>query len=332
VLYAPGVPGEGATADYFAAVRADAKATAELLASSPPVSASRPAAITKSEDEFRDHYPYNLDPVTDDDPFFFRYDRWDDVLAKMWGGGIGTNVEQVGPAGKAALEYANIVGGEPIGLIMLVTVLVECALLVAALVLVPLWLFRREGLAVQGAGRWVTYFFGLGAGYILVEVACMQRFVLFLGNPGYAVTVVLLTFLLFSGLGSAFAGRRADPRRTLMAALVGVVALVVVLGVVLHPLFEVTLRLPIEGRIALTVAVLAPAAFVMGMPFPSGLRMLSGRAAPLVPWAFGVNGGASVLASVVGILIAMVAGFTTVFALAAGCYAAAWVAGRRAQA
>jgi hypothetical protein len=331
VLYAPGVPGEGATADYFAAVRADAKATAEL---SPPGSAPRPgsAAVTRSEDEFRANYPYNLDPVTDDNPFFFRYDRWDDVLAKMWGGGLGTNVEQVGPAGKAALEYANIVGGEPIGLIMLMTVLVECSLLVAALVLVPLWLFRREGLAVRGAGRWVTYFFGLGAGYILVEVACMQRFVLFLGNPGYAVTVVLLTFLLFSGLGSAFAGRRADPRRTLLAALLGVVALVIVLGVVLHPLFELTLRLPIAARIALTVLVLAPAAFVMGMPFPSGLRMLSGRAAPLVPWAFGVNGGASVLASVLGILIAMVAGFTTVFALAAGCYAAAWFAGRRAQA
>lgn len=308
IMYAPGVPGEGAAADYFAAVR------------------------DGSDREFQAHYPYNLDPVSDDNPFFFRYDRWDDAIAKMWGGGLGSNVEAVGPAGRAAQEYSNIVGGEPIGLIMLLTVLAETGLLVAALVLVPLWLFRREGLRVEGAGRWVVYFFGLGAGYILLEVACMQRFVLFLGNPGYAISVVLLTFLIFSGLGAAVAGRSADPRRTLLAALLGVIALVIVLAFVLHPLFEATLRLPIAGRIALTVAVLAPAAFVMGMPFPSGLRLLSARSAPLVPWAFGVNGGASVLASVVGILVAMVAGFTTVFALAALCYAAAWVAGRGARA
>ncbi len=160
----------------------------------------------------------------------------------------GKNVEDIGPAGKAAQEYSNIVGGEPIGLIMLMTVLLESALLVAVLVLVPLWLFRREGLRVDGAGRWVTYFFGLGAGYILVEVACMQRFVLFLGNPGYAISCVLLTFLLFSGLGSAFAGRRADPRRTLTAALIAVVLLVLALGIFLHPLFEATLRLPLPAR------------------------------------------------------------------------------------
>jgi hypothetical protein len=308
LMYAPGVPCSGASADYFAAVRAG------------------------TDREFQAHYPYNLDPVTDDNPFFFRYDRWDDALSKMFGGGLGTNVEEAGPAGKAAQEYANIVGGEPIGLIMLLTVLAETGVLVALLVLVPLWLFRREGLRVERAGRWVLYFFGLGAGYILLEVACMQRFVLFLGNPGYAISVVLLTFLLFSGLGAALAGRSSDPSRTLATALLGVIALVIVLAFVLHPLFEATLRLPLAARIGLTVAVLAPAAFVMGMPFPSGLRLLAGRSAPLVPWAFGVNGGASVLASVVGILVAMVAGFTTVFALAAACYAAAWLAGRGAKA
>jgi hypothetical protein len=302
-MYAPGLPCTGAAADFFAAVRQGPQADAE----------------------FRANYPYNLSPVTDDDPFFFRYDRWDDALSKLFGFGLGRNVDEMGPAGRAALEYANIVGGEPIGLIMLLTVLAETS------VLVPLFLFRREGLAVTGAGRWVLYFFGLGAGYILLEVVCMQRFVLFLGNPGYAISVVLLTFLLFSGLGAAVAGRSADPSRTLRRALPAIVVLVALLAVFLHPLFEATLRFPLPARLALTVAVLAPAAFIMGMPFPSGLRLVSGRAAPLVPWAFGVNGGASVVASVIGILIAMVAGFTAVFALAAVCYAAAFIAGRSAR-
>ena len=309
IMYAPGLPCTGAAADFFAAVRQGPQADAE----------------------FRDNYPYNLSAVTDDDPFFFRYDRWDDALSKLFGFGLGRNVDEMGPAGRAALEYANIVGGEPIGLIMLLTVLAETSVLVALLVLVPLFLFRREGLAVTGAGRWVLYFFGLGAGYILLEVVCMQRFVLFLGNPGYAISVVLLTFLLFSGLGAAVAGRSADPSRTLRRALPAIVLLVALLAVFLHPLFEATLRFPLPARLALTVAVLAPAAFIMGMPFPSGLRLVSGRAAPLVPWAFGVNGGASVVASVIGILIAMVAGFTAVFALAAVCYAAAFIAGRSAR-
>ena len=106
--------------------------------------------------------------------------------------------------------------------------------------------------------------------------------------------------------------------------------LVALLALILQPVFSATLSLPLAGRIALTVVLLAPAAFVMGMPFPSGLRLVSGRAAPLVPWACGVNGGASVIASVLGILLAMAAGFSAVFALAAACYVLAFLAGRRA--
>jgi len=308
VMYAPGLSTQGSAADYFAAVRAGTDAA------------------------FRDAYVYNLDPVTDDNPFFFRYERWDAALAGLTGGGLGANVRETGEAGRAAVEYTNIVGGEPIGLILLVTVLAESLLLCAALVLVPLWLYRREGLRVPGAGRWVLYFFGLGAGYILLEVVCMQRFVLFLGNPGYALSVVLLTFLLFSGWGAAVAGRSDDPARTLRRALLVIVALVALLAVALHPVFEATLRFPLPVRLALSVALLAPAAFVMGMPFPSGLRLVSGSAAPLVPWACGVNGGASVIASVLGILLAMAAGFSAVFVLAGACYALAFLSARTARA
>jgi hypothetical protein len=307
-MYAPGLSTQGPATDYFAAVR------------------------TGTDAAFRDAYVYNLDPVTDDNPFFFRYERWDAALAGLFGSRLGANVGETGAAGRAAVEYTNIVGGEPIGLILLVTVLAESALLCAALVLVPLWLFRREGLRVPGAGRWVLYFSGLGAGYILLEVVCMQRFVLFLGNPGYALSVVLLTFLLFSGWGAAVAGRSADPARTLRRALLGIVALVALLAVSLHPVFEATLRYPLPVRLGLSVALLAPAAFVMGMPFPSGLRLVSGRAAPLVPWACGVNGGASVIASVLGILLAMAAGFSAVFVLAGACYALAYLSARTARA
>ena len=312
VMYAPGVPCSGPAADYFAAVRAG------------------------TDEQFRRDYLYNLDPVTDDNPFFFRYEKWNDVLP-AWLGGRGPSPEAAAqPASSDPRhEYTAIVGGEPIGLILLSTVLGESAVLVTLLVLVPLLLFRREGLKTRGAGRWIVYFAGLGAGYMALEIVAMQRFVLFLGNPGYALTTVLVTFLLFSGWGAAVAGRGArgaDPRRTLTRALAGVVLLVALLGVALPMLFAAALALPLPARLALAVVTLAPAAFLMGMPFPSGLALVGRQGAAFVPWAFGVNGGASVLASVVAILVAMAAGFSTVFVLAGAAYLLALLAGRGAEA
>jgi hypothetical protein len=90
--------------------------------------------------------------------------------------------------------------------------------------------------------------------------------------------------------------------------------------------------LPLAWRIALSMLVLAPLAFVMGMPFPSGLALVSRERASLVPWAFGVNGGASVLASVLAILVAMSAGFSAVFVCAGAAYLVALLAGRGARA
>ncbi|MHC4845596.1 MAG: spermidine synthase family protein [Planctomycetota bacterium] len=296
LMYAPGVATEGPVTDYFAAVRAG------------------------TDVEFRERYLYNLDPVTDDNPFFFRYDKWGDAIGGLFG--FGSEQSDQSPD-----EYTGIVGGAPIGLLMLGTVLGESLLLVALLVLVPLWMFRREGLAAPGSGRWILYFFGLGAGYILVEIVAMQRFVLFLGNPGYALSVVLVTFLLFSGAGAMLAGKSKDPRATLRRALLLVLVLIAGLAIGLPPFFEAALSLALPWRIALTVLVLAPAAFVMGMPFPSGLALLGEHGRPLVPWAFGVNGGASVIASIVGILIAMASGFTMVFVLAGLAYLVALLTG-----
>ncbi|MFT7465090.1 MAG: hypothetical protein ACI9EF_003453, partial [Pseudohongiellaceae bacterium] len=286
----------GAAADYFAAVAAG------------------------SDEAFRASYPYNLDPVDDDNPFFFRFYRWGDLWTEWFG------ADEVAPT--AADNYAHLVGAKPIGLMILGTVLLETSALVALLVLLPLLVFKRDGLKVAGGLRWIFFFAGLGAGYMLVEIVVMQRFVLYLGHPGYAMTVVLMTFLLFSGMGAHVAGKSADPGRTLRRSLLVVLLLLVVLGVGLQAFFDSTLRLDWGLRALLTAVVLGPVAFVMGMPFPSGLTILSGRAAPLVPWAFGVNGGASVLASVGAILIALGAGFSTAFLVAGVTYAVAFLAGR----
>lgn len=298
LLYAPGVACEGPTADYFAAVAAG------------------------TDQAFRESYPYNLDPVDDDNPFFFRFHRWRDLWREWFG-----SEQRV-----SADLYTDLVGAKPIGLMILGTVLLESAVLVALLVLLPLLIFRREGLKVPGALRWILYFSGLGAGYMLVEIVAMQRFVLYLGHPGYAMTVVLITFLSFSGLGAHVAGRSSDPSRTLRRALLAVLLLLVVAASGIPFFFDLTLRLPWTARAVLTVVALGPLAFFMGMPFPSGLAIMARSAGQLVPWACGVNGGASVLASVGAILIALGAGFSTAFVVAGLMYLLAWLSGRRALA
>ena len=310
IMYAPGVDVGGEFPDFFAAVEDGA------------------------EEDFRDRYLYNLDPVTDNNPFFFRYHRWQNVLPTLFGLDPEASESLVAPAtgdeklAEVGTEYLEIIGEKPIGLLMLLTVLGQSVLLVALLVLVPLLVFRRDGLKVPGSARWVLYFCGLGAGYILIEVAAMQRFVLFLGHPGYAITVVLISFLIFSALGAAVAGKSDDPRRTLRRALVAVLLLLLVFVLALPALFDAALKLPIAMRIAITVLSLAPMAFFMGMPFPSGLAIVQRQASQLVPWAFGVNGGASVLASIIGILLAMWGGFSMSFAAAGIAYLLALLAGR----
>jgi hypothetical protein len=173
--------------------------------------------------------------------------------------------------------------------------------------------------------RWILFFASLGAGYITVEIVLIQRFNLYLGNPTYALAVVLFTMLVSSGIGALVA-----QRFTRMRALRTILTLVcVALGVVLvalDPFVSTTLSGGLTSRIVAAVAFIAPVGFVMGMPFPTGLRHLGSIDSALVPWAWGVNGGTSVLGSVAAVVVSMAVGFTACLAGAVGIYAAALAA------
>jgi len=268
------------------------------------------AAAAGREAEYRSSYTYKIDPVSDDSPFFFHFHRWSSLLEEH---------------GKA--NYFSMTGRDPIGLFLLLTALGESALLVALLVILPLALSKRTRLPRERRVPVLAYFLGLGCGYLFLEVSAMQRFVLYLGHPSRSISVVLFTFLLFSGLGAAVAGRRR--RSTARGPLLSIVALSLVYAFGLPAVLQATLGLAIEVRIAMAVALLAPLAFVMGMPFPTGLARLTGEQRAFLPWAFAINGGASVVASVVAIIVAMETGFTTVFGLAAATYLLAWLVARR---
>lgn len=249
---------------------------------------------------------YDVRPATDDRPFYFHFFRWGQTRAIL---------QQLGKTWQPW-------GGS--GYFVLLALLAVSAVASVVLILVPMALARLETVGLPGSkwlkGRVLLYFALLGLGFLFVEIPLIQRFILFLGQPIYAFAAVATALLLFSGLGS-LAAQRLSPRWTLppLAALI----LFYPLGLPL--LFRNALAVPLEVRLLVAVLCLAPLGFLMGIPFPGGLAWLRGRSPAMIPWAWAVNGCASVLASILAAIIALSAGFSWVLGAAALAYAGAWL-------
>ncbi len=251
-------------------------------------------------------FPSNIAPPSDNSPFFFQSVRLEKLVSRRWALG----------------EWRRT----NLGTVVLFALVAITSLLVVAFILGPLLLVRQRLQATPRQGRlpFLLYFATLGAGFIVVEVVLLQKCVLFLGHPAYALTVVLFALLLFSGLGSLLSGRFPDDAlpRALRRAILLVVALIVSTVLVLSPLFYGLVHLPAHWRVLVTILALAPLGLALGMPMPTGIRILAERAPELIPWAWGVNGAASVLGSVGAIALAMVWGFDQSLLVAAGLYLA----------
>lgn len=162
-----------------------------------------------------------------------------------------------------------------------------------------------------------------------VEIAFIQKLVLFLGHPLYAAALTLAAFLGFAGLGAGASprlarlaeGRGVSP---IAVAVVAIGAVSVLYLVALPPLFGRLIAAPTALKVAAALAVIAPLAFAMGMPFPLGLARLSASAPRLVPWAWDINGCASVASPPLATLLALHFGFAAVVGLAVALYATAW--------
>ena len=197
------------------------------------------------------------------------------------------------------------------------------------LILLPLSLAQHAW--PTGAGRnFGLYFLLLGLAFLFIEMAFIQKFILFLSNPLYSVAVVLSGFLLFAGLGSVssrrFAGHLPWPAVSPVTVAVAAIAILALLYIPLLPIvFDRLIGWPDAARIAISLALIAPLGFFMGMPFPLGLERLSRQAPAFVPWAWGINGFASVVSAVLATLLAIELGFTVVIMAALLLYTvAAW--------
>ncbi|HET9320784.1 MAG TPA: hypothetical protein VFO27_13450 [Bryobacteraceae bacterium] len=266
----------------------------ELLHSSDPVA-------------YEQRYPFDITPVTDNRPFFFYtvqpQDLWNFI----------TN------ASRRSEDY-KINKAVPM-LFELLGISVIATLIILAL---PPVILRTRLPHEKSVLAYLLYFLAIGAGYILIEVALIQKFVLFLGHPTYALTVVIFSLLVSSGIGSYASGKVIGSSAARWRAVLGGVALLIgLLAVDVTVLLPKAITLPIAWKVVVSVALIFPAGFLMGMPFPTGLARLEKWHSASVRWAWSLNAASSVLGSVAALVLAIYWGLVQTLLIGGVLYLAA---------
>jgi hypothetical protein len=297
LLYAPPDPASAA-GNMPARYSASAESFSQLIQANDPQG-------------FAERYPYEVSPVTDNAPFFFFTLKLDQILHPQ--------------ALQRGMDWKNNLGVAVLGMVLAISLLAVLGFLV-----LPLAMGTR---GQQPRPLRLLYFIAVGLGYILVEIAFIQRFVLFRRHPVDALTVVVFLLLLSSGAGSMVSRWwLAETSRVWLPLLLIAAALLLYVGV-LPGLLGRLVGWPFMVKLAVSAGLLVPLGFAMGMPFPTGLRALAGAgggdlpvAAPgkssgnMVEWAWAMNAASSVLGSVLAIIIAIQFGLNVTLASGAAAY------------
>jgi hypothetical protein len=249
-------------------------------------------------------YPFDLRPPTDDRPFFFHFFRW------------GQTPEILRTLGQTWQPF----GGS--GYLVLLALLALMLVLAIPLALAPALMSRRAVPMARLAGG-MAYFACLGGGFMLAELALLQRLTLLLDRPAVALATVLFALLLASGVGSLL-----SPRLHLRPALAGLCLLLVIMAAAIPAPIQWGLSWPLVPRLGLAALLVAPVGLLMGVPFPSGLRRLELRSPGVIPWAWAVNGAVSGVAGVLAAIVLVGLGATSALLLGALLYGGAWLAAR----
>jgi hypothetical protein len=269
---------------------------------------------------FARQYAYNVAPVNDNAPFFFFTLKLGQILRPQ--------------SLQLGIDWKVNLGVAVLGMVLIISVIAVVAFLV-----IPLALRQRR------RERWerLLYFVAVGLGYIMVEIAFIQRFVLFLGHPTYALTVVVFLLLLSSGAGSLASRRWLGQASSAWLPLTIIVAALLLYVFILTGLLNALVGLAFIAKLLVSAALLVPLGFAMGMPFPTGLRALSLVSVDIpesrsnhagentVEWAWAMNAASSVLGSVLAMVIAIQFGLNITLACGAGAYLAALMSTRTLQ-
>lgn len=265
------------------------------------------ALLGPAREDFLRTAPFDLRPTRDDRPYFAHFFSWKN-LPEFW------RLRRQGAV--PPLEW-----GYPLLLLALVQALVAAAVLI----LLPLAIgaSRHAFRSVPASTRLgvTAYFLLLGFAFMAVEIPLLARLSLLLAHPAYAATLVLAGLLIFAGLGAGYAHRLRQKNLWPFAALL---VLIPAYALAL-PLLEGAMAWPLPLRAVLASGLIAPLGFFLGMPFPLALAWLAERAPALTPWAWGINGFASVIAALAATLLAIHFGHAAVLGLAVLAYFIAWL-------
>jgi hypothetical protein len=273
---------------------------------SPAAEAFQKLIFSNDPAHFAQNYAYNVSPVSDSAPFFFFTLKTRHVIENIMAG-----------TGRG-MDWRINLGVVVLGMLLIISIVAVLLFLI-----LPLALHRHRQNSPRIGIVALLYFIAVGFGFILVEISLIQRFVLFLGHPTYALTVVVFLLLLSSGAGSVAARGRISNGSKLFP-LLGLIAALIVINVALLPwLLSAAIGLPFVIKLLLSGVVLAPLGFLMGMPFPTGLRLVK-----TVEWAWALNAAASVLGSVMAMIIAIHFGLTVTLLCAALAYVIAGLCSR----
>lgn len=289
----------------------EAKLVAQYIPSEPNGNAFGNLILSNDPGGFARSYEFNVAPVTDDAPFFFFTLKVDQILNRH------------------AL-HRGIDWKVNLGVVVLGIVLVVSSVAVVLLLVVPLALHGSNGVTLQ-----LMYFVAVGVGYILVEITFIQRFVLFLGHPTYALTVVIFLLLVSSGGGSIASRKYLADLVRVRDVLVLIVLVIAAYVLVLPRILTAAVGLPFILKLGISSAILIPLGFAMGTPFPTGLRWLAARNADdtmspgdvevvrtnhAIEWAWALNAGSGVLGSGLAMVLSVCFGLNVTLAQGAVAY------------
>lgn len=258
-------------------------------------------------EEFTRSYLFQIEPVTDERPFFYNFFKMTKIKATFKS------------LGQKFLPFFQ-------GEFLLPLILIQAIGVAFIMILFPLLISRRKGKGARPQKQVspnVFFYFGvIGMAYMFVEITLIQRFILYLGHPVYSFSVILFSLLLSSGLGSLFSKKILGKSiiKNLRWCLFVCAVLIFASLLTLSVIHENLIGIGLGYRILLAFLFIFPMGFLMGVPFPSGIRLLDQTGKRWIPWAWAVNAFSSVINSVTALLIAFIGGYSLVLFLAGAGY------------
>jgi hypothetical protein len=258
-------------------------------------------------------YGSKVKPATDDKPFF-------DQNIGFGGLTFAGVKETFSQDDKAILALKD----KPVAETTMVAILIQSLLAAFVFLILPFMLSKEKFVKNSNTRSFLIYFSLLGIAYIMIQIAMIQKFTLFLGQPVYTLLTVVSTMLVFSGLGSLFSAKVfSKSKRNLNLIFVTISLMVLLIGFLNPYLFDAMNRADIWLKVLVSSAVIGVPSFFMGMPFPIGIGFIGETEKGVTALAWAVNGFFSVIGSVLAMIFAMTGGFRFVFVFAAACYLAA---------